>query len=399
MRKTMLPASLAPLLWLATGALTAAGLCLTAQTPVPLRSAALPPQLNSPASSSASLASLELEAQGLIPQPVDAPAAHAGNLLALPHDPGYAMAAFWFAGSKEAAPDVGIAMSLWSRSQNAWTPAVRVVDRHQVGAALGKGILRIGNPVAWLDRQQRLHVFVVGTGLGGWAASRVLHLRQSQAQVPLNPLQPSLEVVGQLPLGWFWNLSHLVRHAPLQLEDGGMVLPMYFEMGAKYPVFAWFNANGEFQGMRTFTGKPHTLQPALLALNGDDWLALLRTQASDGHIGVLSGSQAGTHWQQQADLPLSNDDSAVAAMRLPDGRFVMLRNPAEHGRSQLLMHTRTDGLNWSEPQVLESGVVDSEYSYPALSWADDRLWLSYTHLRQGIAWQRWRIRSSMQGQP
>ena len=342
---------------------------------------------------------MEPEASGRIPQPADAPAAHASNLLALPHDPDYALAAFWFAGTKEAAPDVGIAMSLWSRSQNAWTPAVRVVDRDAIGAALGKGILRIGNPVAWLDRHQRLHLFVVGTGLGGWAASRVLHLRQSLAAVPLNPRQPGLEVVGQLPLGWLWNLSHLVRHAPLSLEHGGMVLPMYFEMGTKYPVFAWFDADGEFQGMRTFTGMTQTLQPALLALNGDDWLALLRTQASAGHIGVLKASLAGMHWQQQADLPLSNDDSAVAAMRLPDGRFVMLRNPAERGRSQLLMHVSVDGLNWSEPQVLESGVVGSEYSYPALSWADDHLWLSYTYLRQGIAWQRWRIRTSSQGQP
>jgi hypothetical protein len=34
-----------------------------------------------------------------------------------------------------------------------------------------------------------------------------------------------------------------------------------------------------------------------------------------------------------------------------------------------------------------------------MSWSDDRLWLSYTSLRQGIAWQRWRINLSHQGQP
>jgi predicted neuraminidase len=290
-------------------------------------------------------------------------------------------------------------MSLWSRSQNAWTPPSRVVDRHQVGAALGKGILRIGNPVAWLDSQHRLHLFVVGTGLGGWAASRVLHLRQSQPQSPLDPLQPALEAVGQLPLAWLWNLSHLVRHAPLPLADGGMVLPVYFELGAKYPVFAWFNADGEFQGMRKFTGISQALQPALLALDGDRWLALLRSQSQEGQIGVIASSDAGKVWQRQADLPLSNDDSAVAAMRLPDGSFVMLRNPAERGRSQLLMHISQDGQTWSAPQMLEDGVDGSEYSYPAMSWSDDRLWLSYTSLRQGIAWQRWRIRASHQGQP
>ena len=399
MRKSLLPASLAPLLWLALGALIASGLLLT---PAPMedhRPAALPEAANGFAASTAAPIQLEFEASGLIPQPLDAPAAHASNLLALPHDPEYALAAFWFAGSKEAAPDVGIAMSLWSRSQNAWTPPARVVDRHQVGAALGKGIMRIGNPVAWLDRQQRLHVFVVGTGLGGWAASRVLHLRQSQPQSPLNPLQPALEAVGQLPLSWLWNLSHLVRHAPLPLADGGMVLPLYFELGAKYPVFAWFNADGEFQGLRKFTDISQALQPALLALDGDRWLALLRSQSQDGQIGVIASSDGGKVWQRQADLPLSNDDSAVATMRLPDGSFVMLRNPAERGRSQLLMHMSQDGQTWSAPSILEDGANGSEYSYPAMSWSDDRLWLSYTSLRQGIAWQRWRIRASHQGQP
>ena len=242
-------------------------------------------------------------------------------------------------------------------------------------------------------------MFVVGTGLGGWAASRVLHLRQSQPQSPLDPLQPALEAVGQLPLAWLWNLSHLVRHAPLPLADGGMVLPLYFELGAKYPVFAWFNADGEFQGMRKFTGISQALQPALLALDGDRWLALLRSQSQDGQIGVIASSDGGKVWQRQADLPLSNDDSAVATMRLPDGSFVMLRNPAERGRSQLLMHMSQDGQTWSAPRILEDGADGSEYSYPAMSWNDDRLWLSYTSLRQGIAWQRWRIRASHQGQP
>jgi predicted neuraminidase len=178
-----------------------------------------------------------------------------------------------------------------------------------------------------------------------------------------------------------------------------MVLPVYFELGAKYPVFAWFNADGKFQGMRKFTGIKQALQPALLALDGDHWLALLRSRNQDGQIGVIASSDGGKVWQRQAALPLSNDDSAVAAMRLPDGSFVMLRNPSERGRSQLLMHMSQNGQTWSAPQILEDGSEGSEYSYPAMSWSDDRLWLSYTSLRQGIAWQRWRIRASQQGQP
>jgi predicted neuraminidase len=397
MRLRLFTSSLLPVVWLLLGVLIAVGLHgLPQPTSGPGQNAVVPPAVNSLLNQHTQL---ELEAQGLIPQPADAPAAHASNLLALPHDPNYAMAAFWFAGSREGALDVGIAMSLWSRASRAWTPAVRVIDRQTAGTALGKGILHIGNPVAWLDRQHRLHLFVVGTGLGGWAASRVLHLRQPTATTSFNPTQLELEPVAQLPLSWLWNLSHLVRHAPLPLADGGMVLPVYFEMGNKYPVFAWFSAEGDFLGMRQFTGIQPALQPALLALDAQHWLALLRTQTSDGHIGVLNSTNAGVSWHRQADLDLSNDDSAVASLRLPDGRFVMARNPAERGRSQLLMHTSQDASHWSAPQVLAEGVTGSEYAYPALSWTDDRLWISYTHQRQAIAWQRWRLKPSPAGQP
>jgi predicted neuraminidase len=174
---------------------------------------------------------------------------------------------------------------------------------------------------------------------------------------------------------------------------------LYFEMGNKYPVFAWFNADGDFLGMRKFTGARQSLQPSLLALDAQHWLALLRTQSDKGHIGVLETHDAGGQWRQQSDLDLSNDDSAVASIGLPDGRFVMARNPAERGRSQLLMHTSRDARNWSEPQVLADGVTGSEFSYPALSWAEDRLWVSYTYQRQAIAWQRWRLKSLAPTQP
>ena len=48
-----------------------------------------------------------------------------------------------------------------------------------------------------------------------------------------------------------------------------------------------------------------------------------------------------------------------------------------------------DGLNWRRLAMLAEGGPGSEYSYPAMAWADGALWLSYTDQRQRIAWQRW----------
>ncbi len=399
MRKALWPHSLLPFLWLMWW-LGVAGL-LWGSPPAPSamgRPAATPVHATAPLDADKPWPFV-LEAEGLIPQPPGTPAAHASNLLSLPNDPQFSLAAFWFAGSAEGAEDVRIVMSLWSRAAQAWTPPTDVVNRHSAGAALGKGLRRIGNPVAWLDREQRLHLFVVTTGMGGWAAARVLHLQQSQAQHPLQADALGLDVVGLLPLSWFWNISHLVRHAPLPLADGGMVLPLYFELGTKHPVFAWFSPQGAFQGVRRFTERRNILQAAPVALTGSHWLAYLRTQAPNDQVALVQTQDAGLTWSLQDDLPLSNTDSAVAALRLPSGSVVMARNPQEGYRSQLLWHHSPDGLQWSAPHTLVQGQAGEEYAYPALAWQDDRLWVSYTHLRQGIAWQRWRLKSSGERQP
>jgi len=98
-------------------------------------------------------------------------------------------------------------------------------------------------------------------------------------------------------------------------------------------------------------------------------------------------------------LSLSNQDSAVAAVMLPSAGAVMARNPYERSRSLLVMHDSVDGLQWSAPQTLVDGLPQTEYSYPSLSWSDDRLWVSYTALRQGIAWQRWRAAPAAKAKP
>ena len=156
-----------------------------------------------------------LDARGSIPMPADTLAAHASNLVAMPAGHSAALTAFWFAGDRESAPNVQIAASQWDRAGQQWTPARFVVNRHVMGQDLGYGLRRLGNPVAWMDGAGRMHLFVVATGWGGWAASRVLQLRQSSASSALNDLQ--FEPVRVLPLSWLWNISYLVRNPPVNL--------------------------------------------------------------------------------------------------------------------------------------------------------------------------------------
>jgi predicted neuraminidase len=358
------------------------------------RPAPLPPaQAVWPVAAAMSPASqLRLVARGAIPMPADTPSAHASALLAMPPDHRAGLLSFWFAGKGESEPDVQIAASQFDRANQQWSPARFVVNRAVMAAQLGFGIRRLGNPVAWLDAQGRVHLFVVATGLGGWAASRVLHLRQTGPTGPTGSAQDlsqlEFEALRVLPLSWLWNTSHLVRTAPLPLADGGMVLPVHFELGMKYPVALRFDASGEFRGMTRMSGRTHVLQPALLNLDSRHWLALMRDQRPEGKITVAQTRDGGASWADLPDLALSNPDASVAALALQSGRLFLTHNTSPHDRTALDLSESADGQAWTLTQPLEQGLAPSEYSYPALAWADESLWVSYTDQRRAIGWQR-----------
>ena len=325
---------------------------------------------------------LVLQSAGRIPMLANTPAAHASTLLALPADHTAAVQAYWFAGTRESGADVQIVMSEFERASQQWSPAVAVVNRHSASAALGHGLRRIGNPVAWRDVQGRTHLFVVATGLGGWAAGRILHLRQDSAQQPFVPLRT-------LPLSWLWNTSHLVRAMPLPLADGGMVLPVYFEIGAKYPLALRFDAAGEFRGMTRMSQRRDLLQPTLLARSETEWLALLRDNRADRKLRAVQTSDGGHSWQDLPDPGPANPDASVAGLALRPDLMFLAHNPRTESRAQLVLSQSNDGgLNWTVLETLAQAPAGSEMSYPSMVWADNSLWISYTEQRKAIAWQR-----------
>jgi predicted neuraminidase len=235
-----------------------------------------------------------------------------------------------------------------------------------------------------LDNQGQVHLFVVATGLGGWAAGRVVHLRQLAPQ----PMAPwAWEAVAVLPLSWLWNTSYLVRTAPLPLADGGLVMPAYFELARKYPVALRLDAGGGLLGSAPISTQGQMLQPALLALGESDWLALMRDSGPAGRIRMARTFDSGDHWSDIGYLPLDNPDASVATLSV-GGQHLLVYNPQKTGRNRLRMASSEDGNLWNSVIDLENGPTGNEYSYPAMAMADGQLWVSYTDQRQSIAWQR-----------
>lgn len=338
------------------------------------------------ASGAVPVGDLVVRARGQIPMPANTPAAHASSLLAMPAGHPSVLMAFWFAGSRESGPDVQIAASHFDHASQQWSAARFVVNRTQGGQRPGFGVRRLGNPVAWLDAQSRIHLFVVATGMGGWAAGRILHLKQVDDGHDFSRLEFRAERV--LPLSWLWNTSFLVRTMPLALSDGGMVLPAYFELGSKYPVALRFDAAGEFRGMVRISGRRHLLQPTLLTRTPTDWLALMRDSGPDKKIKAAQTLDGGRSWSDLSDLPLYNPDAAIAGLGLGPASMVLAHNALPDSRSVLDLSFSSDGLRWTRQHTLVRGDAASEYSYPSMTWADGSLWISYTEQRRAIAWQR-----------
>jgi predicted neuraminidase len=351
-------------------------------------------------SSNQQISNLQFADKGNIPMPAGMAAAHASSLIAMPKGHAAALSIFWFSGDRESGPNVQIAASQYDRSTQQWLPARFVVNRHTMGDRLGFGVRRLGNPVAWLDSSGRVHLFVVATGGGGWAASRILHLRQSSAGNELHEL--AFEPVRVLPLSWLWNTSFLVRNAALPLTDGGMVLPVHFELGYKYPTALRFDANGEFLGMVRMSSRPYLLQASLLMRSPQEWIALMRDERANGKIGAVLTQDGGQSWSDLPALALINPDAAVAGYNLAPGQLLLAHNSSPGSRATLDLSASVDGQHWTPVRTLEQGAPDDEFSYPALAWADGSLWISYTVDRHRIAWQRFTVspsQSAGQNQP
>jgi predicted neuraminidase len=331
-------------------------------------------------------AQLKRVAGGDVPMPADTAAAHASSLLPMPAGHPAALSLFWFSGERESGPLVQIAATQWDRATQAWLPPRFVVNRQQMGALLGYGLRRLGNPVAWMDAQGRMHLFVVATGWGGWAASRVLHLQQSSASQDLAEL--AFAPVRVLPLSWLWNTSFLVRNAVLPLQDGGAVLPVHFELGLKYPAAVRLDANGNFLGLTRMSHLTYMLQPTLLPQSPTQWVALMRDERHGGKVTAVRTDDGGTHWADLPDLPLGNPDSAIAGYALGPQQMLLAHNPTPEGRAKLDLSRSTDGLQWTPQHTLAQGRGEAEFSYPAMAWADGALWISYTVDRATLSWQR-----------
>jgi predicted neuraminidase len=109
----------------------------------------------------------------------------------------------------------------------------------------------------------------------------------------------------------------------------------------------------------------------------------MRSSTQIGKICIADSNDGGLTWTDARKLDIPNPNSGIDAVRLKDGRIVLIYNDTPSGRTPLNLAISTDGEHFRNFSTLES--EPGEFSYPALiQGSDGDLHITYTYKRKMI---------------
>jgi predicted neuraminidase len=319
---------------------------------------------------------------------------HVASVCELPNG---RLAAAWYAGTREGARDVAICLATRDPGASGWSEPRTIMTREQATLDLNRRIKKVGNPVIFSDATGRLRLLFVSITVGGWSGSS-LNLIESGDE------GRSWSRSRRLTLSPFLNISELVKNGPAPRSDGSWAVPIYQELLGKLPELLWLRESaGAVDATRSrICGGRSGLQPALVPLSTNSALAFLRDVSQRKRISVARTDDAGLTWAPPRALDLPNPDSGLAALRLADGRVLLVFNDSTTGRENLrLAVSRDAGQTWTRLATLAATTV-GEVSYPfVIQTRDGGIHVVYTWKRRAIkhivfneAWLDERQRSS-----
>lgn len=275
------------------------------------------------------------------------------------------LAAAWFGGQQEGASDVAIWLA--HRDRDGWQAPVKV--------ASGDGV-PCWNPVLHQAKNGLLLLFYkLGPSPQTWSGA----LRRS------NDGGRTWSAPEVLPAG----ILGPIKNKPLELRDGTLICGSSVE---SYRLWGCWVERSPDSG-RTWTkhgpiNLPGNLfgiiQPALVARD-DRHLAMFCRSRGIHQVARSESKDGGKTWTPAVAIDLPQNNSGLDAVRLRDGRLVLIYNHTTSGRTPLNLAVSGDfGKSWSKGPVLET--EPGEYSYPAIIQAKNgTIHATYT-------WKRERIR-------
>lgn len=291
-----------------------------------------------------------------------------------------ALVCAWFGGTEEKNPDVGIWMSRFTGG--AW-------DKVRVAAKVNGSAH--WNPVLFRDRDTKdpnkqgvFLFFKVGPEIPEWQTYWMRSAENGLTWSTPAELVPG-DAGGRGP----------VKNKPIVLSDGSWLAPASTELKAWKP-FADRSEDGgktwtrsdDFNLDPSKTECNRAIQPAFWESEPGKVHALLRT--SCGSILRTDSEDLGKTWGPAYRTELLNNNSGLDAIRLDDGRLLLVYNPVGVSwgkRTPLtLAVSKDDGTHWANLAHLEA--QPGEYSYPAIVRTTSGVAISYTWKRERIrCWQ------------
>jgi predicted neuraminidase len=289
--------------------------------------------------------------------------AHAPAIL--PGGPEGEFALVWFDGIREGHNDkriLGIQLPGGGAPQE-------VLTRHTVSDDMvpAQTVLTLGNTIG----NGKGGLFATTVSLGGWAAASITHLAAEGGQISEGR---------RLNLSPLLARSHLVKSPVVAMNGAGVLLPAYFEMGSAYGVAARLDGDGRVRGVSDMRGAQAAIQPMVVTFSDTDAVAILRNFSSGGGPLLASWSEdGGQSWSAPEALDLPNPSAPVAAVRLSDGRALMVFNDAlDRSDTLTFAHSGDQGRTWTRGAVL-GGDGNGNLRYPMMHvLGDGRIALTYS---------------------
>ena len=258
----------------------------------------------------------------------------------------------YYAGSGEAKPDAAWVLARRKAGEEVFDPLTVVADTE--GEPEGNGIL-YQNPAGTLFCiYGTMHGILEGKA-GPGVRWRTCDLRQKTS----DDRGESWSEVVLIDEKW----GNVPRCKPLTLKNGEVLFGVEYKGGHSR---IWRSGDkGATWEMDGLIGGENNQHPALLERSDGAVFALLRPCGGQGHLLQSVSRDGGRTWTPATATVLTSPFAALDAVRLDDGRFLVVYNSNPEERNPLtLAMSEDEGRTWPIKRDLVTG--EGQFHYPAV---------------------------------